>query len=64
MDLLWIIENQISEKSQNLHFRENLQIYLSNDIQIMKLIYQYKSNNQRIPKSLKSSNSNFYFGSN
>ena len=40
MDLLWIIENQRSEKSQNKHFRENLQIDLSNDIQILKFIYQ------------------------
>ena len=34
MDLLWIIENQISENSRNEHFRENIQIYWSNDIQI------------------------------
>ena len=40
MDLLWIIENQTSKKSRNEHLRENLQIDLSNDIQILKLIYQ------------------------
>ena len=40
MDLLWIIENQRSEKSRNEHFRENLQIDLSNDIQILKFVYQ------------------------
>ena len=38
MDLLWIIENQRSEKSWNEHFRENLQIDLSNDIQILQYI--------------------------
>ena len=32
MDLLWIIENQISKKSQNEHFIENLQIDESNNI--------------------------------
>ena len=26
MDLLWIIENQISKNSRNEHFRESLQI--------------------------------------
>ena len=40
MDLLWIIENQRLEKSWNEHFRENLQIDSSNDIQILQLIYQ------------------------
>ena len=40
MDLLWIIENQRSEKSQNKHFEENFQIDLPNDIQILKFIYQ------------------------
>ena len=40
MDLLWIIKNQRSEKSRNEHFGENLQIDLSNDIQILKFIYQ------------------------
>ena len=40
MDLLWIIKNQRSEKSWNQHFRETLQIDLSNDIQIMQFIYQ------------------------
>ena len=40
LDLLRIIENQRSEKSQNEHFREDLQIDLSNDIPIMQLIYQ------------------------
>ena len=40
MDLLWIIQNQRAEKSQNKHFGENLQIDLSNDIQILQLKYQ------------------------
>ena len=38
LDLLRIIENQRSKKSRNEHFREDLQIDLSNDIQILQLI--------------------------
>ena len=40
MDLLWIIENQRSEKSWNEHFKENLQMDWLNGIQILQLIYQ------------------------
>ena len=40
MDLLWIIENQRSEISQNKHFGESLQIGWSNDIQNLQFIYQ------------------------
>ena len=64
MDLIWIIENQRSEKSRNEHFGENLQIDLSNDIQILKFIYQQKSKNQMILKRPKWSNSDLYFESN
>ena len=40
MDLLWIIENKRSENSRNEHFRENIPIARSNDIEILKFIYQ------------------------
>ena len=34
MNLIWIIENKISENPRNEHLRENLQIDQSNEIQI------------------------------
>ena len=45
MDLLWIIENQISENPRNKHLRGNLQIDQSNEIRILQLIYQFKAKN-------------------
>ena len=45
MDLLWIIENQRSENPQNEHLRGNLHIDWSNEIQILKSIYQSKFKN-------------------
>ena len=47
MDLLWIIENQISENPQNEHLKGNLQIDWSNVIQILQFICQWKAKNQR-----------------
>ena len=38
MDLLWIIENQLSENPRNEYLRGNLQIDQSNEIQILKFI--------------------------
>ena len=46
MDLLWIIENQISENLWNEHLRGNHQIDRSNEIQILQFIYQWKAKNQ------------------
>ena len=43
MDLLWIIENQISENPRNEHLKGNLQIDWSNEIQILQFICQWKS---------------------
>ena len=40
MALLWIIENQRSENPRNEHLTGNLQIDWTNDIQILKFIYQ------------------------
>ena len=45
MDLLWIIENQISENPQNEHLKGNLQIDMSNEIQIFQFICQRKPKN-------------------
>ena len=47
MDLLWIIENQISENPGNEHLGGNLQIDRSNEIQILQFICQWKAKNQR-----------------
>ena len=57
MDLLWIIENQISENLRNEHLKGNLQIYRLNEIQILKFICQWKAKNQRNLKKPKLSNS-------
>ena len=57
MDLLWIIENQLSENPRNEHLRGNLQIDQSDEIQILKFISQWKAKNQRILKRSKLSNS-------
>ena len=57
MDLLWIIENQISENPRNEHLRGNLQIDQSNEIQISQFICQWKSKNQRNLTRPKLSNS-------
>ena len=64
MDLLSIIENQRSENPRNKHLRGNLQIDWSNDIQILKFIYQWKAKNHRILKKPKLSSSDLYFESN
>ena len=40
MDLLWIIENQISENPRNEHLDGNLQIDQTNGIQILQFICQ------------------------
>ena len=42
LDLLWIIENQRSEKSRNKQFGVNRQIDKPNDIQILQFIYEGK----------------------
>ena len=64
MDLLWIIENQISENPWNKHLRGNLQIDQSNEIQIVQFIYQSKAKNQRNLRRPKWSNSDLYIESN
>ena len=38
MDLLWIIENQISENPRNEHLRGNLQIDWTNESKETKMI--------------------------
>ena len=45
MDLLWIIENQISENPRKEHLKGNLQIDRTNEIQIFKFLFQWKSKN-------------------
>ena len=45
MDLLWIIENQISENPRNEHLEGNRQIDQINEIQILKFICQWKAKN-------------------
>ena len=47
MDLILIIENQISENPRNEHVGGNLQIDQSNEIQILQFICQWKAKNQR-----------------
>ena len=58
MDLLGIIENQLSKNPQNKHLRGNLQIEWSNEIKILKFLCQWKAKNQRNLKRPKLSNSN------
>ena len=47
MDLLRIIENQISENPRNEQLGGNRQIDRSNEIQILQFICHWKAKNQR-----------------
>ena len=60
MDLLWIIDNQISKNPRNEHLKGNLQIDSSNELQILQFKYQWKAKNQRNLKRLKWLNSDLY----
>ena len=57
MDLLWIIENQISENPRNEHLKGNLQIDPPYEIQILQFICQWKAKNQKKLTRPKLSNS-------
>ena len=45
IDLLCIIENQISKNPTNEYLKGHLQIDQSNDIQILQFIYKWKAKN-------------------
>ena len=45
LDLLWIIENQISENPRNEHLSGNLQIDRTSEIQILQFICHLKAKN-------------------